>query len=270
MEQLQWKVKHKVDFTQEADVLETILHTAGVKDIEKFLHPSKSDTFDPFLFRNMKKGLKLLHDNIKGKIFIKVDCDVDGFTSAAYIRQFIQKIAPEVEIEYRLDFNKRHGCFYEDVAHYKKGELSLIIIPDASVLVTEAKQIKENLDVPILILDHHLIEDEEMLEYTTTINNQDGVYPNTTLSGVGVVHKFCLAYCNEYGLNEDICNEFLDLVALGVIADAMNLRNLESRYYVYQGLKEENRHNELIKEMEIAYAEDLKFGLTITSVGWTL
>ena len=125
MEQLQWKVKHKVDFTQEVDVLETILLTAGVENIEKFLAPSKEDTFDPFLFRNMKEGLELLHNNLKGKIFIKVDCDVDGFTSAAYMKQFIQKIAPDVEIEYRLDFNKRHGCFYEDVAHYQKGELSL-------------------------------------------------------------------------------------------------------------------------------------------------
>ena len=270
MEKLQWKVKHKVDFTQEVDVLETILLTAGVENIEKFLAPSKEDTFDPFLFRNMKEGLELLHNNLKGKIFIKVDCDVDGFTSAAYMKQFIQKINPDVEIEYRLDFNKRHGCFYEDVAHYQKGELSLIIVPDASVLTEEAIKIKENLDVPILILDHHLIEDEEMLKYTTTINNQDGMYPNTTLSGVGVVHKFCLAYCKEYGLSEDVCNEFLDLVALGVIADAMDLKNLESRYYVYQGLKEDNRHNELIKEMEVAYAEDLKFGLTITSCGWTL
>ena len=123
MEQLQWRVKHQVDFTQEIDVLETILTTAGVEDIDKFLAPSKQDTFSPFLFKNIEKGLEVLHDNLKGKIFIKVDCDVDGFTSSAYMKQFIQKIAPEVEVEYRLDFNKRHGCFYEDVAHYKKGEL---------------------------------------------------------------------------------------------------------------------------------------------------
>ena len=270
MEKLQWKVKHKVDFTQETDVLETILLTAGVEDIEKFLAPSKKDTFDPFLLRNIEEGLKVLHENLQGKIFIKVDCDVDGFTSAAYMKQFLQKIAPDVEIEYRLDFNKRHGCFYEDVAHYKKGELSLIIVPDASVLTEEAIKIKENLDVPILILDHHLIEDEEMLKYTITINNQDGVYPNPTLSGVGVVHKFCTAYCQKYGISTEICDEFLDLVALGLVADSMDLRNLESRYYVYQGLKEENRNNELINEMEIINAEDLKFGLTITACGWTL
>ena len=270
LEQLQWKVKHNVDFTQEIDVLETILQTAGVTDIKKFLSPTIEDTFDSFLFRNMKEGLKVFHDNLKGKIFIKVDCDVDGFTSAAYIKQFIQKIAPEVEIDYRLDFNKRHGCFYEDVAQYNKGDLSLIIVPDASVLTKEAKQIQEKLDVPILILDHHLIEDEEMLKYTITINNQDGKYHNNTLSGVGIVHKFCLAYCEEYGINKDVCNEFLDLVALGIIADSSDLRNIESRYYVYEGLKEENHKNKLIKEMEIANAEDLKFGLTITSCGWVL
>ena len=270
LEQLQWKVKHKVDFTQEIDALETILLTAGVENIEKFLHPDKEEIFDPFLFRNIKEGLELFHNNLKGKIFIKVDCDVDGFTSAAYMRQFIQKIAPNVEIDYRLDFNKKHGCFYEDVAHYNKDELSLIIVPDASVLTKEAIEIKEKLNVPILILDHHLIEDEEMLKYTTTINNQDGMYPNTTLSGVGVVHKFCLAYCKEYGIHESVCNDFLDLVALGMIADSIDLRNLESRYYVYQGLKQENQKNELIREMQLANEDEFKFGLTITSCGWTL
>lgn len=50
----------------------------------------------------------------------------------------------------------------------------------------------------------------------------------------------------------------------------MDLRNLESRYYVYQGLKEDNRHNDLINEMQIINAEDLKFGLTITACGWTI
>jgi single-stranded-DNA-specific exonuclease len=274
MEKLQWKVKHKVDFTQELDFLETILKGNGVEDIENFLRPSEKFVLDPFSLDNMDKGLELLHNNLDKQIFIKVDCDVDGFTSSAYLRQFILKINPEARIEYRLDFNKRHGLFYEDVAHFKKGELGLIIIPDASILVKEAQQIKENLgDVPILILDHHEIEEDnqDMFDYATVINCMVGEYANKFLSGVGVVHKFCSAYCSKYGISQAVANYYLDLVALGLTADAMDLRSLESRYYVLEGLREENRHNELINEMMERNPENFFGGnLTIHSVGWSI
>ena len=274
MEKLQWKVKHKVDFTQELDFLETILKGNGVEDIESFLRPTEKFVLDPFSMDNMNKGLELLHNNLDKQIFIKVDCDVDGFTSSAYLRQFILKINPEARIEYRLDFNKRHGLFYEDVAHFQKGELGLIIIPDASVLVKEAQQIKENLgDVPILILDHHEIEDEnkEMFDYATVINCMIGDYANKFLSGVGVVHKFCSAYCSKYGVNQEVADYYLDLVALGITSDSMDLKSLESRYYVLEGLKEENRHNEVIKEMMERNPENFFGGnLTIHSVGWSI
>ena len=274
MEKLQWKVKHKVDFTQEVDFLETILKGNGVEDIENFLYPTKKFVLDPFTLDNMDKGLELLHNNLDKQIFIKVDCDVDGFTSSAYLRQFILKINPDARIEYRLDFNKRHGLFYEDVAHFQKDELGLIIIPDASVLVDEAKKIKENLgDVPILILDHHEIEEDnkDMFDYATVINCMVGDYENKCLSGVGVVHKFCTAYCSKYGINQDVADYYLDLVALGITADAMNLKSLESRYYVLEGLKENNRHNELITEMMLRNPENFFGGnLTIHSVGWSI
>lgn len=272
MEQLHWKVKHQVDFSQEDDFLETILKSCGVENINDFLHPSQKFELDPFSLDNMDKGLELLHNNLDKKIFIKVDCDTDGFSSASYLRQFIEKINPEARIDYRLNFEKKHGLTFEDVAQYKKGELGLIIIPDASVLVEEAKKVKEELNVPILILDHHEVEDsnKEMLELATVINCVLGNYKNKHLSGVGVVHKFCSAYCTKYGLDQSLADYYLDLVALGMISDAMSMISLENRYYVTQGVMEENRHNELIKEMIKANEEEFKLGLTITNIGWTL
>ena len=89
----------------------------------------------------MEKGIDLLHNNLDKKIFIKVDPDVDGYTSAAYVRMFLQRIKPDVEIEYMLNFNKRHGLYLEDIVDKK--DLGLIIIPDASFEVEEGKKIKE-------------------------------------------------------------------------------------------------------------------------------
>jgi len=268
LEKLLWKTVHKCEFNKEDDFLERILTQAGVSDINEFLNVKKKHTHDPFLFRNMLSGIELLNQSLGKKIFIKPDVDVDGITSAAYIRGFINKLNPETEIVYKMNYNKQHGIFEDDIIDIEG--LSLIIVPDAgSTSVEECKTIKEKYNIPILILDHHEI-DEEVMKYATLINCTDGYYPNATLSGVGVVHKFCLAYSKQYGVIEDICNYYLDLVALGMIADSMDMRNLETRYYTLEGLKDENRKNSFIEAIADYYADDMKLGHTMTSYGWVI
>lgn len=273
MNRLLWNTAHKVAFNKESDFLETILRASGVDDIYGFLHVNKSCTYDPFLLKNMRQGIELLHSVLekeKPKIFLKPDCDADGFTSAAYIKQFIEQICPSVEIVYKLNVDKEHGLKPSDYAGHD--DLDLIIVPDASLTPEKGKEgnnVYDFGDVPILILDHHEIA-QEQYKYATLINCTDGEYPNPTLSGVGVVHKFCLAYAKEYGIREEVCNYYLDLVALGMIADSMDMRNFETRYYALEGLKEENRHNLLIKELADLNEDEMKLGHTLTNYGWVI
>lgn len=274
MNRLLWNTAHKVAFAKECDFLETILRANGVDDIYGFLHVNTSNTHDPFLMRNMKEGIELLHNVLEKenpKIFLKPDCDVDGFTSAAYVKLFIEKICPGAEIYYKLNLNKEHGLKPEDYSEYR--DLDLIIVPDASLVPEKDHDGNDVYEfgstLPILILDHHEIIEEQYL-YATLINCTDGQYPNPTLSGVGVVHKFFLAYANEYGIKEEECNYYLDLVALGMIADSMDMRNFETRYYAVEGLKKENRHNLLIRELEIQNEAEMKLGHTLTTYGWVI
>lgn len=272
MEKLLWKTINNCEFNKEDDFLETILNQAGILDIYGFLHVNKNDTYDPFLFRNMKEGICLLHSNLGKTIFIKRDSDVDGFTSAAYMKGFIEDISPSTKVYCGGSYEKEHGLTIEDIETYIN-ELDLIIIPDAGSgkeSIPIFKEITEKYNIPILVLDHHKIDDEDILKYATVINCTDGYYPNDTLSGVGVVHKFCLAYAKEYGINEDVCNYYLDLVALGMIADSMDMRNFETRYYALEGLKEENIHNLFIKELAAKNAEEMKLGFCLNSVGWVI
>lgn len=266
-----WKTIHQCDFNKEDDFLEKILNQAGVEDIYEFLHVNKSHTHDPFLFRNMEKGIDLLHDKLNSTIYIKRDPDVDGFTSAAYIKGFIHDISPTTKVICGGSYQKEHGLMLSDIEKYAD-HLGLIIIPDAGSGKESPpiyKEIKEKYNVPILVIDHHLIYDE-VLNYATVINCTDEVYPNKTLSGVGVVHKFCLAYAQKYGINEEVCNYYLDLVALGMIADGMDMRNLETRYYALEGLKEEHIHNLLFKELIIHNETEMKLGCTLNSIGWVI
>lgn len=271
MNKLLWKTIHQYEFNKEDDYLARILNQAGIEDIYEFLHVNKSHTHDPFLLKNIKVGVDLLHSNLNKTIFIKRDPDVDGFTSAAYLNGFISDIAPDTRIIIGGSYQKEHGLKISDIEKYCD-ELSLIIIPDAGSgkeSVNVYKEIREKYNIPILVIDHHEIC-EETMNYATVINCKDGEYPNNTLSGVGVVHKFCLAYAAKYDINPKVCEYYLDLVSLGMIADSMDMRNLETRYYALEGIKEENIHNLLIKELAIKNEDEMKLGFTLNNIGWVI
>jgi len=269
LDKLLWKTIHNCDFDKEDDYLEKILMQAGVEDIYEFLHVNKTHTHSPFLLKNMEKGIDLLHEKLGGTVFIKRDPDVDGYTSSAYLKGFISDISSDTRIICETNYQKEHGIFIKDIEDIAD-KVDLIIIPDAgSSSVNECKEITEKYGIPILIIDHHEIN-SKITEYAVLINCMDGQYPNHTLSGVGVVHKFCLAYAEKYNIKEEVCNYYLDLVSLGMIADSMDMRNLETRYYALEGIKKENIHNLLIKELALKYAEDMKLGFTLESIGWVI
>lgn len=135
--------------------------------------------------------------------------------------QFLKDLNPNVNIKYICSFDKKHGLTFEDMSKFSKSEVELIIIPDASMTVKDAIQIKENFNCDILVADHHEFSNEYLdmwtrqwfeesetilnmpkerlrkdcyTNYCTWINSNDGIYPNPSLSGAGVVMKLIEAY----------------------------------------------------------------------------
>ena len=302
MEKLLWETKFQNNFDDEYDFLETILRSYDIQDVKSFLHPVKNKVINnPFQMKNMDKAVQVFHNNIgtDKKIVIKVDCDCDGYTSATLMSKIIEHFNPEAKVEYIFSFNKEHGLTYKMLSEYPKDDVGLIIIPDASMLCKDAIQITKNYHCPILVIDHHLVEieyldtntgkwipkneadeikekepdrikEDSYVNYCVAVNDTDGQYPNSTLSGVGVVRKFAEAYCEKYHCSDSWLDDYLDLVSLGIIADSMDLRDLETRWYVLEGLKIENQKNDFLNELQERMADEIHFGRTITNVGWVL
>ena len=82
--------------------LEDILELKGIKDISSFLEPAIKNTESELLFDNIELARDILTSHIsKGSIIdLLVDCDCDGYTSAADIYQYIKRIKPSIEIRY--------------------------------------------------------------------------------------------------------------------------------------------------------------------------
>ena len=221
--------------------IEQILINRGIQEseIEEWLNAGWPQINSPWLFgeEKLNHASRLLIDGIKNNrdIYIVVDCDVDGYTSAAiiinYIYSFFETYAQE-HIHYIMHTGKQHGL--TDTVEQIPAR-SLVILPDSSTNDTE--EMRQLLDqwCTVICLDHHeadnYLPDENNL---VIINNQIGDYPNKDLSAAGVVWQFCRILDEK--LNVQQANNFLDLAALGCLSDMMAYTSIETRAIVSLGL----------------------------------
>jgi single-stranded-DNA-specific exonuclease len=99
-------------------------------------------------------------------------------------------------------------------------------MPDASSNDFEYHEELKTMGVPVLVLDHHILE-TEVSDNAIVINNQSSLnYHNKELTGAGVVWQFCRYVDSVTG--HDYAMYFTDLAALGIIGDMGGLNEIEN------------------------------------------
>jgi len=240
----------------------TILENRG---IDKSLFNLDNEVVIPYSkLDHIDEGIKVLIKNIDKYILIVIDSDCDGMASSASLYRYLKNAFPDIHIDYVLHSEKKHGL--SDDLQFKVDKYSLIILPDASSNDFEQHKILKEKGIDILVLDHHEC-DLGYSENAIVINNQlSNEYHNKSLSGVGIVYKYICALDDFLKLKYS--DKVIDLVALGNIADMMNLKSEETRFLVYKGI--ENINTTLLK----AFVEDNNFELenkyNIEKIGWVI
>lgn len=137
---------------------------------------------------------------------------------------------------------KQHGL--SDCADYiiEQG-YEFVIAPDSSSNDLQELHTLAEHGIHTLILDHHDCDTES--QDAIIINNQMCDYPNKSLSGAGVVYKFCQRL--DQLLNHSLADDFLDLAAIGMIADMEPLLDLETHRLIEKGLN--NIQNQFLLAM---------------------
>ena len=243
--------------------VEQILVNRGIlhSDIKKYLNTTDEDinSFKLLGEETLKMGAKMLINCVKNNesCLVVVDSDCDGYTSSALLINYLHDAFPswtENKVKYFLHSGKQHGL--SDCIDLAKN-YDLVILPDSSSNDYEYhKQLKD-----VIVLDHH--EADMISQDACIINNQLSDYPNKELSGVGVTWQFC-RYLDSL-LNTSYAEEYLDLVALGNMADMMSLKSLETKHLILKGFKEENLKNPFIYGM--AQKNSYSLGEHITPMG---
>lgn len=254
--------------------LEDILKLKGIQDIDSFLNPTISNVESELLLDNIEKARDCLitHINRRNTISLIVDCDFDGYSSSSNIYSYIKRIAPDIEIKFYVHEGKIHGL-KDLIKEICLDDSSLVIIPDASSGdVEECTQLlKHGKDV--IILDHHNIRNKDGSipnNPAIVVNNQ---YSNRAtdkaMTGVGITYKFTKLLDKYYGVN--YADDYLDLVAVGMIGDRANVLNLQTRYLILEGLKQianGTSKNKFIRTLVDSQMYSMNNKVTMNGIGY--
>ena len=204
----------------------------------------------------------LMHLRRGSNILFVVDSDADGFTSSSILWLYIKHIFPEANLEFTVHEHKQHGLDDKVAWITDEARWDLVIVPDAGSYDVEEHRALCELGMDVICLDHHeqLYDEHGVpvksdLPTAIIVNNQlSPRYSNKSLCGAGVVYKFCEVLDNILGINQ--AHNYIDLAALGEIADVMDRTDTETNYIMLEGLK--NIHNEGFRALLEAQSFTLK------------
>ena len=215
-------------------------------NFELFLDPKiKNFLPDPNIFIDMDKTVKRIANEIETKnpIGIFGDYDVDGATSAALLKLFLQYFGIEVHIHIPDRFLEGYGPNISALNSLVSKGSNLIITVDCGINSHEPLKELNKTDIDCIIIDHHTPDDDlpPAFSIVNPKRKENGIEYHY-LSAVGVTFIMIVGLTRELrqrGVFEKIKEpnlfRFLDLVALGTVCDVVPLKGL-NRCFVKTGL----------------------------------
>lgn len=195
--------------------VEQVLVNRGIpyEKIEHYLNTTENDILNPLLIKNIEDGVKMLISHIaqNDKVYLQIDSDCDGYTSAAIFLNYLNCLFPSFvqnNIRYRIHTGKQHGLIFETIP--EDADLVVAIDSSSNDYLVHMKLSEQGKHV--LVIDHHEADKES--EYACVINNQLCDYPTKSLCGAGMVYKFCCLIDKLLGVQ--YADQYLDLVSLGL------------------------------------------------------
>lgn len=242
-----------------------ILMNRGIApaEAEHYLNTTDADFLNPSLIKNAKEGAQLLLSHIAAgsPMFVQIDEDLDGYSSAALFLNYLYAVFPDYtqsKVTYAPHHQKEHGIDMGAIPEDTK----LVVVIDAGSNELEKHAALVARDIDILIIDHHIAS--EYSKDACVINNQLCDYPTKSLSGVGMAYKFCCLLDEILERNE--APRLADLAAIGCVGDMMELKDFETAHLVRKGLA--NPQNGFLLGMMEKNEFQLKGELTPHNVSW--
>jgi len=207
------------------------------QEVNEFLYAGINNLKDPLEIPGMKEGAARIFDAVrKGEqILIYGDYDVDGITATALLTDLLRRLGAKVEYYIPGRMEEGYGLNKQAIRQAREKGTDLIISVDCGISSVEETAYASQLGLEVIITDHHQLP-AQLPQARAVINPKLSAVaaPWSELAGVGVAFKLGQAVATLFK-NSKLCEEYLDLAALGTIADIVPLKG-ENRILVREGL----------------------------------
>lgn len=265
-----------------------LLYGRGYKSSEeakKFLRLETEFFHDPALMPDMDKAVNRICKAIESgeKAVVYGDYDVDGVTSVSLLYLYLKEKGLNVSYYIPNRVGEGYGVNKEAIKKLSESGNTLIITVDTGVTAIEEAEYAKSIGCDMVITDHHECR-EELPSAVAVVNPRrlDSKYPFPELAGVGVAFKVVCGL--EFAIRKKnggealsalsyVCSNYIDLVALGTVADVMPLKD-ENRLIVSMGLKimEDNPRYAITSLLNAVEAKpsQKKKAMSASVIGYTL
>lgn len=211
------------------------------RDAEEFLDAGLHRLADPKSLSGVGAAVdRILRALASGEIIgVFGDYDVDGQTATALMVRVLQHLGAEVRPYIPHRIKEGYGLNVQALKELKAAGCTLVITVDCGIsAIQEAAWAREN-GIDLIITDHHQLP-QELPDALAIINPWlDPDYPTPHLAGCGVAFKLAEALAEAATGSRALPHRFVDLVAVGTVADVVPLLG-ENRSLVKAGLAKIN------------------------------
>ncbi|MFZ3208202.1 MAG: single-stranded-DNA-specific exonuclease RecJ [Geobacteraceae bacterium] len=219
-------------------------------EAKRFLSGSLADIHDPLTMLGMESAVDRLLSAVTAgeKVCVYGDYDVDGITAVALLIDFFRKIGLDSLYYIPNRLVEGYGLSIDGVRSVAAAGAKVIVTVDCGITAVEEAHLCAELGIALIITDHHT--PGPFIPSACAVINplQSGCpFPFKYLSGVGLAYNLAIALRGALrraghfdARPEPNLREYLDLVALGTVADIVPLVG-ENRIFVKHGLNELTR-----------------------------
>ena len=220
---------------------------SNLEDADIFLKPTLDKLPNPFLLKDMEKSTSRIIQSIESgeKIIIYGDFDCDGVTSTTILFSFLKAVDANVEFYIPERIEEGYGINLNSIKSLADKGAKLIVTTDCGISESELVERCKDLNLDFIITDHHTVPEIKPNSFSIVNPKQeDCEYPFKEICAAGVVFNFIMALRHKLRdegyfefIQEPNLARYLDLVAIGTIADSMPILGV-NRIFVQNGLKE--------------------------------
>ena len=243
----------------------------ALAEARAFLDPQVYLPTSPLELLGMERAVARLIDAIRKDEAICVwgDFDVDGQTATTLLVSTLKELGANVTYHIPVRETESHGVNLPVLQQVIQAGAQLILTCDTGISAHTAIDYANAQGVDVIVTDHHDLP--EHLPAACALVNPKLLppgHPLETLPGVGVAYQLAEALYVQTG-HPGGASQFLDLVALGIVADLALLRG-ESRYLLQRGIETLRTPTRLGLKVMLEMAEIDPAGLTEEHIAYIL